>query len=73
MNEPHSNSVDRRVFLQAGVVATAVTTGLVAGDAAAQESKGSTHKPVLPKRKLGKTGVGSHTLEPRNRGRTRRA
>ena len=34
MNEPNSNPMDRRVFLQAGVVATAATTGLVAGNAA---------------------------------------
>ena len=39
MNEPHSHPVDRREFLQAGMVATAATTGLVAGDAAAQEPK----------------------------------
>jgi uncharacterized protein len=57
MNEPHSNPVDRRVFLQAGVVATAVTTGLVAGDAQAQETTAGGKKPVLPQRKLGKTGV----------------
>ena len=30
MNEPHPDSLDRRVFLQAGMVATAATTGLVA-------------------------------------------
>ena len=57
MNEPHSSPVDRRVFLQAGVVATAVTTGMVASDAAAQEPKGGNGKPSLPKRTLGKTGV----------------
>jgi uncharacterized protein len=57
MNEPHSNSVDRRVFLQAGLVATAATTGLVAGNTAAQEAGSGIQKPTLPKRKLGKTGV----------------
>ncbi len=57
MNELHSNSVDRRVFLQAGMVATAATTGLVAGNTAAQEPPSGKQTPILPKRKLGKTGV----------------
>jgi aryl-alcohol dehydrogenase-like predicted oxidoreductase len=57
MHEPQSNSLDRRVFLQAGVVATAATTGLVAGSATAQDSKAPSGKPTLPKRKLGNTGV----------------
>ncbi len=58
MNESHSSPVDRRVFLQAGAMATAATTGLVAGNASAQEPKaGNTNKPVLPTRKLGRTGV----------------
>ncbi len=57
MNEPHPNSMDRRVFLQAGMAATAATTGLVAGIAAAQEPRSGNQTPILPKRKLGKTGV----------------
>jgi uncharacterized protein len=58
MNELHSNPMDRREFLQAGIAATAAT-GLVAQNAGAQEPKaGSTGtKPILAKRKLGKTGV----------------
>ncbi len=39
MNRPQSNPMDRREFLQAGIVATAATTGLVADHASAQESK----------------------------------
>ncbi len=57
MNEPHPNSMDRRVFLQAGMAATAATTGLVAGNAAAQEPRSGKQTPILPKRKLGNTGV----------------
>ena len=58
MNESQPNSVDRRTFLQAGVVATAATTGLAAVSASAQEPKTSGGaKPVLTTRKLGKTGV----------------
>src|SRR5215467_9437245 len=57
MNESHSHPVDRRAFLQAGMTATAVTTGLVAGNVAAQEPKAGNQKPVLTTRKLGKTDV----------------
>ncbi|WP_435020415.1 aldo/keto reductase [Tundrisphaera sp. TA3] len=60
MSEPHSNAIDRRAFLQAGVTVTAATSaGLIAGQATAQEPKaaGAQGKPVLPTRKLGKTGV----------------
>jgi uncharacterized protein len=57
MSESNSNPMDRRAFLQAGVVATAATTGLASGTTVAQESKGGDHKLVLPKRKLGNTGV----------------
>jgi TAT (twin-arginine translocation) pathway signal sequence len=38
MNELHSNPMDRREFLQAGIAATAAT-GLVAQNAGAQEPK----------------------------------
>ncbi|WZO96443.1 aldo/keto reductase [Isosphaeraceae bacterium EP7] len=57
MSEPHTNPVDRRVFLQAGMAVTAATTGLGSGSAAAQEPKGVQKKKVLPTRVLGKTGV----------------
>ncbi len=57
MNEPNSRSVDRRVFLQAGVAATAATSALATGAPAAQEPRPAGSKGVLPKRKLGNTGV----------------
>lgn len=57
MSELHGNSVDRRSFLQAGVVVTAATTGLVAGNTSAEEPKGGQGKSILPTRKLGNTGV----------------
>ena len=60
MNEPHSNPMDRRMFLQTGAAATAATAaaaGLTVEQAAAQEAVGRRGKPELPKRKLGKTGV----------------
>lgn len=57
MNEPHSNAIDRRLFLQTGMAVTAASAGLAAGDAAAQEAKAGLSKPVLPTRKLGNTGV----------------
>ncbi len=57
MNEPHANSLDRRLFLQAGLAVTAASAGLVGGDASAQEPKAGQDKPVLPTRTLGKTGV----------------
>src|ERR1700678_2487817 len=56
MSESHSNPMDRRLFLQA-TAATAATTGLVAGKTDAQEAQTGNTKPVLAKRKLGKTGV----------------
>ncbi len=57
MNEPQSDSLDRRLFLQAGVAATAAGAALVTGSASAQEPKPGQDKPVLPTRLLGKTGV----------------
>lgn len=57
MGQSQSNPMDRRTFLQAGAAVTATTAGLAAGNAAeAQEAKGG-QKPILPTRKLGKTGV----------------
>ena len=54
---PDSNlpSVDRREFLQAGVAATAAAATLAAGRGSALAADDV--KPVLPMRKLGKTGV----------------
>ena len=52
--------VDRRLFLQTGIAATAATAGLVAGGvslAQGQEPGADSNKSVLPKRMLGKTGV----------------
>jgi len=59
MSESTFKSVDRREFLQAGVVATAVAASLAPGSASAlaADDKPSQNKPVLPKRVLGKTGV----------------
>ncbi len=57
MNEPDSNPVDRRLFLQTGMAVTAASVGSAAGVASAQEPKAEPGKPVLPKRVLGKTGV----------------
>jgi uncharacterized protein len=57
---PDSNlpGVDRREFLQAGLAATAAAATLSVGSArAADEPKADGNKPVLPTRKLGKTGV----------------
>ena len=57
---PDSNlpGVDRREFLQAGLAATAAAATLSVGAArAADDVKPGGNKPVLPTRKLGKTGV----------------
>ena len=57
MNEPQSNPLDRRMFLQAGAAVTAAATGLAGGVTAAQDPAPGGDKPVLPTRKLGRTGV----------------
>ena len=49
----NSNGIDRRGFLQAGAVATAGAVALAGSTASAQDKP----KDVLPKRRLGKTGV----------------
>ena len=51
--------VDRREFLQAGLAATAAaaTFGVAGSAVAADDAKPDGNKPVLPTRKLGKTGV----------------
>ena len=58
MNEPHSNPMDRREFLQAGIVGDGGHQA-IAENAGAQEPKAGTTgtKPILTKRKLGNTGV----------------
>ncbi|MDE2508815.1 MAG: aldo/keto reductase [Planctomycetota bacterium] len=63
MSRDDTNGTDRRAFLQAGAVVTAaaaVSTQGVVRTAVADEAAG---KPVLPKRKLGKTGVEMTMLE----------
>ena len=64
MSEPQAKApaheVDRRLFLQTGIAATAATASLVAGGvslAQGQEPAADGNKPILPKRMLGKTGV----------------
>jgi uncharacterized protein len=47
---------DRRAFLQAGALATASAVGL-AGAASGQDAPEAKTPPVVPRRKLGKTGV----------------
>ena len=73
MNEPHSSPMDRRVFLQAGMVATAATTGLVAGNAAAQEPKAGNTQARLAEAEAGQDGRRGDSAQPRDRRRTRRA
>jgi len=60
MPDSNSNSVDRREFLQAGVAATAAAASLAVRNGPARgadDVKPDGNKPVLPRRKLGKTGV----------------
>jgi uncharacterized protein len=54
-----SDATDRRTFLQAGAVATASALTLAHGASAQEAAK----KTVLPRRKLGKTGVEITMLE----------
>ncbi len=64
MSHDETNRTDRRTFLQAGAAATASAASLAPG-ARAQEAPAKTDAPgaVLPKRKLGKTGVEVTLLE----------
>lgn len=57
MNDPQTNPLDRRMFLQAGAAVTAAAATGLGAAAAAQEPKAGGEKPVLPTRKLGRTGV----------------
>ena len=54
MNEPQSNPVDRRTFLQAGVAATAAGAALLGSGASAQDPQPGQDKLVLPTRTLGR-------------------
>jgi predicted aldo/keto reductase-like oxidoreductase len=60
MSHDQTNSTDRRTFLQAGALATAAALGATSG-AEAQDAPAKS--PVLPKRKLGKTGLEMTLLE----------
>jgi predicted aldo/keto reductase-like oxidoreductase len=64
MSHDETNCTDRRTFLQAGALATASAMTLAPG-AVAQEpaTKGDGPAAVLPKRKLGKTGLEVTLLE----------
>jgi uncharacterized protein len=58
MSDSYLPNVDRREFLQAGAAAAAATLAAGSGSAlAADDPKPEGNKPVLPMRKLGKTGV----------------
>jgi predicted aldo/keto reductase-like oxidoreductase len=59
MAESHPLPVDRREFLQAGVAASAVAASLTAGSASsiAADDQAEANKPVLPRKRLGKTDV----------------
>jgi uncharacterized protein len=60
MSDVETTGTDRRTFLQAGAVATAAALSLTP-DLAAQD--GVAPAPVLPKRKLGRTGIEMTLLE----------
>jgi predicted aldo/keto reductase-like oxidoreductase len=60
MSHDETNCPDRRAFLQAGAVATAAALSAT-GNLDAQEA--DANAPVLPKRKLGKTGLEITLLE----------
>ena len=64
MSHDETNRTDRRTFLQAGAAATASAVSLAPGREA-QEAPAKADGPaaVLPKRKLGKTGVEVTLLE----------
>ena len=51
-----ADRTDRRAFLQAGALATASAISLSAS-ASAQDAPAAQANPVVPRRKLGKTGV----------------
>lgn len=60
MSESHTNPIDRREFLQAGVAASASAAAVSLNSSlagAADDGKPAPNKPVLPTRVLGKTGA----------------
>jgi aryl-alcohol dehydrogenase-like predicted oxidoreductase len=57
MAHEETNGTDRRTFLQASVAAAAVATSVSASPAMATMAAETAKAAVLPKRKLGKTGV----------------
>jgi predicted aldo/keto reductase-like oxidoreductase len=61
MSHDQTNGTDRRTFLQAGALATAAALG--ATSAAEAQDAAASKTPVLPKRKLGKTGLEITMLE----------
>ena len=60
MSHDETSRTDRRTFLQAGALATAAALGAASG---AEAQDAAAKAPVLPKRKLGKTGVEITMLE----------
>ncbi|MHB1561757.1 MAG: twin-arginine translocation signal domain-containing protein, partial [Isosphaeraceae bacterium] len=62
MSHDRTGRIDRRRFLQAGAVATAGATSL-APSAPAQQAAAPDDTAVLPRRKLGKTGLEVTLLE----------
>src|SRR5262249_13046107 len=60
MSHEDTNGTARRTFLQAGAIATAATLGAASG---VEAQVANAHMPVLPKRKLGKTGLEMTLLE----------
>src|SRR3954453_5998979 len=60
MSHDETNCTDRRTFLQTGALVTAATLGAASGLEAQDAPPKS---PILPKRKLGKTGIEITLLE----------
>ena len=63
MSHDETHRTDRRTFLQAGAAATAAAASLAPGASAQQATAKADATAVLPKRKLGKTGVEVTLLE----------
>ena len=63
MSHDDQNGTDRRAFLQAGALAAAATLGTTSGLQAQDAPAAKPAPAVLPKRKLGKTGVEMTMLE----------
>lgn len=63
MAHDETNGTDRRTFLQAGALATAAALGAGSGTGSALGADEPARNMVLPKRKLGKTGLEITLLE----------